>query len=162
MILYISGDSERQRQATFVVDHEGRHRGGGHQRPWPRIRTEVLHGPDSGVAGDRQAALPGTDFFASFSARTLRGLSLMGFPFIRVSCKYISTTDEWTEGTEQKRSRAATQISPERSRFLPVVVPVCKKRQPLCLPLYIPRVTCEIVLIRNARTMNRVSRDTSV
>jgi hypothetical protein len=53
-------------------------------------------------------------------------------------------------------------LSLERPRFLPVVVPVCKKREPLCLPLYIPRTTCEIVLIRNARTMNRVSRDTSV
>lgn len=77
----------------------------------------------------------------------------MGFPFIRVSCKYISTP---TDGPGH-RTKAVTNSDPNLSRMILCFLR-CRPRVKsahLCVPLYIPRVV-PVKLFKSAmRTMNR-------
>jgi len=130
-----------------------------------RIVIEVADVNDHGPEFEQKfytvqiPASPATDkpLFQVQISSSFSAIFPMSFSFIRVSCKYIFTPAN--EPGHRTKADSATQISPDPA-FSVVVSHV--KSANLCIPLYIyiPRVTCEIVLIRNAN--NESSRDTSV
>lgn len=122
-----------------------------------RVVIEVMDVNDHGPVFEQKfytvqiPASPATDkplfqvqISSNCSARYNIAFSI-GFPFIRVSCKYISTPRNGPEATEQKRvAYGDPNLSPKQSCFLrccpppPPRSPPCKKPTFVSRCIYIP------------------------